>query len=249
MKIIIVIPCFNEEKRLNVALFQSAMAADPNLDFCLVDDGSTDKTREILSQLVDGQPDRVTCIEHFTNCGKAEAVRSGILLALKRSPNYVGYWDADLATPLDEIPRFISVLQNNPLVLLVMGARVRMLGWRIRRSTFRHYAGRVFATIASTALGMQVYDTQCGAKLFRVEPRTRSLFDKTFESRWAFDVELLFRLSATLGAEADYDDVIHELPLTQWTDVAGSKVKTVDFFRTIWEVLKLRHRSQVSSKS
>src|SRR5439155_4840561 len=105
--------------------------------------------------------------------------------------DYVGYWDADLATPLQAIPEFLEVFAERPGLELVCGARVRLLGRDIRRTRRRHYLGRAFATVASWLLQLSVYDTQCGAKLFRASPRITAVFNQPFHTRWLFDVEIL----------------------------------------------------------
>ena len=95
----------------------------------------------------------------------------------------VGYWDADLATPLAEIPVFIEKFQSNKELNAVCGSRILRLGSSIRRSVFRHYLGRVFATIVSNILNIPVYDTQCGAKLFRTK-HAELIFPKLILARW-----------------------------------------------------------------
>ena len=128
------------------------------------------------------------------NAGKAEAVRAGVLRALELEPDSAGYWDADLATPLDAIPHFLRVFEERPQIELVMGARVHLLGRHIERNPLRHYLGRVAATLIALTLKLRVYDTQCGAKLFRTTPVMREVFAAPFASSWAFDVEVLARL-------------------------------------------------------
>ena len=153
----------------------------------------------------------------------------------------MGFWDADLATPLDELPRFAAVLDERPEIELVLGSRVRLLGRRIERRAVRHYLGRVFATGASMTLGLAVYDTQCGAKLFRSTPRLRALLAEPFLTSWVFDVEILARFVRSLRGETRLTaaERIYELPLRRWTDVPGSKVKPWDFVRSGVELLRI----------
>ena len=118
---------------------------------------------------------------------------------------FVGYTDADLATPPSELLRLAQYLDESAGVDMVMGARIAFLGARIDRSPLRHYLGRFFATGASFALKKPVYDTQCGAKVFRVDERLKAACGEPFRSGWAFDVELLARL---LTGDRSY--VVHE---------------------------------------
>ena len=103
--------------------------------------------------------------------------------AFDADPDYIGYWDADLETPLEAIPALCELLDARPDLEIVFGARVRLLGRAIARSALRHYLGRMFATAASMVLGLAVYDTQCGAKLFRASPAIRALFQEPFLTR------------------------------------------------------------------
>jgi dolichyl-phosphate beta-glucosyltransferase len=104
-----------------------------------------------------------------------------------------------------------------------------LLGRKIERRRIRHYLGRLFATVASTILQLPVYDTQCGAKLLRVTPRIRRLFAAPFTSRWVFDVEMIARYIQQVGSAGAAANHIYEFPLHTWTDVAGSKLKAIDF--------------------
>ena len=103
----LVIPCFNEAERLSKADFLDALAKWPWVSFCFVDDGSTDSTAEKIAHLERLSPS-VQALYLPKNMGKAEAVRAGVrYLCHNACADYVGFWDADLATPLDEIPLFM----------------------------------------------------------------------------------------------------------------------------------------------
>ncbi|MDD9936410.1 MAG: glycosyltransferase [Myxococcales bacterium] len=231
----IVVPCYNEEARIDSQQIDRYLVSDKSagVELTLVNDGSTDRTLEVLRAIEAKHPGRVRVLDQQPNQGKAEAVRLGMLDSIDRGARYAGYWDADLATPLEAIAEFAAVLDDRRDIDLVMGARVALLGRHIDRSRVRHYLGRVFATAASMALALPVYDTQCGAKLLRVTAISRSLFEEPFASRWIFDVELIARyLRVGRGPGA-----VFELPLQQWTDVGDSKVNARDFVRAIGEMI------------
>jgi glycosyltransferase involved in cell wall biosynthesis len=230
-EVVVAVPCFNEASRLQTQTFSDFLVGSPNVTLVFIDDGSTDDTPLMLEQLRQRHPRQVCTLRLGANVGKAEAVRRGMRVALRRQPVAVGYWDADLATSLEAIPQFINVLQTRPKVDLVMGSRVALLGRDIRRSTARHVAGRVFATAASIVLRLPVYDTQCGAKLFRVTPHFSELISRPFGARWIFDVEILARMvSATHGrSQHAAHPMIYEYPLEQWRDVQGSRLKLMDY--------------------
>jgi glycosyltransferase involved in cell wall biosynthesis len=221
--------------------FREFATANSGIRFLFVNDGSTDDTSIVLESLASTEPHRFEHLDQGQNRGKAEAVRVGMLHALAQNPRYAGYWDADLATPLREIPRFVDVLESHPQRDVCFGSRVRLLGRAIDRNPLRHYLGRMFATVASVVLDLPVYDTQCGAKLFRATSETEALFAERFCVNWTFDVELIariqaFRLHAGLTSAADS---IYELPLDEWHDVAGSKVQAGDFFKGLFEILRI----------
>jgi hypothetical protein len=137
----------------------------------------------VLEDLCQEDPQRFAARRLPANVGNPEALRQGILHAFEAGPDYIGYWDADLATPLEVIPAFCELLDARPDLEMVFGARVHMLGRTIERKALRHDFGRVFATAASVVLGPSVYDTQCGAKLFRAMPAIKSLFLDPFATR------------------------------------------------------------------
>lgn len=239
----IAIPCYNEAQRLDLEKFEQFAADAPEVSLLFVDDGSTDDTRRVLDELVTRLFGRAQVLSLAVNSGKAEAVRQGVNRLLERDPTFVGFWDADLATPLGVIRDFSAHLAAHPDIEMIMGARVQLLGRRIERSALRHYAGRVAATAISTVLGLRVYDTQCGAKLFR-SAMARELFRERFRSRWIFDAEIIARLIAELRTRSgpDASEVIYEYPLHEWRDVRGSKIGPSDYLRAALDLRRIHSR-------
>jgi glycosyltransferase involved in cell wall biosynthesis len=240
----IIVPCYNEEERLDLASFRNFKSPTHQIRFLFVNDGSSDRTLALLQSLRATDPARFSVLDLQLNQGKAEAVRQGFLAAIKLQPAYVAFWDADLATPIDVISNFLDVAEGRPQFEIIMGARVKLLGRKIERRPARHYGGRLFATLVSLILGLGVYDTQCGAKLFRLSPSINALFQEPFESRWIFDVEILARLiQARRGKKLPQpEQVVYELPLSEWRDIPGSKLKSSDFLKAAWELTRIYHR-------
>jgi glycosyltransferase involved in cell wall biosynthesis len=240
---VVVVPCYNEARRLPVSKFEAFLRDTPDVCFVFVDDGSKDGTGELLHQLEQAHAGRVALVALPTNLGKAQAVRAGILRAFERQPAYVGFWDADLATPLPALLEFRALLDTHRDLEMVFGARVVLLGRSIERRALRHYLGRVAATAISLVLGLRVYDTQCGAKLFRATPSVRSLFEEPFVSRWLFDVEILARFLRSLhGEPGAARGAIYEYPLAEWTDVEGSRVAPTDYARAAVDLFRIWRR-------
>jgi dolichyl-phosphate beta-glucosyltransferase len=229
---IVVVPCYNEARRFAIRAFDQYLATCDEVLFLFVDDGSTDDTPLMLERLRQLHPHKVSTLRLSTNVGKAEAVRRGIQIAMRRRPEFVGYWDADIATPLQAIPQLLEVLRARSKVQMVMGCRVAMLGRQIVRSSWRHLFGRAFATAASMVLRLTVYDTQCGAKLFRATAEVAEVFSRPFAARWVFDVEILARLETIARAQQhaqSSNQLVYECPLDEWHDVQGSHLKALDF--------------------
>jgi dolichyl-phosphate beta-glucosyltransferase len=230
----VTIPCYNEADRLKCDAFVDFVREHREVMFIFVDDGSTDETAQLLKSMSVSEAANIRFITLKTNSGKAEAVRQGTLSAIAYGAKYVGYWDADLATPLKAILEFLAELKNNSHLLLVMGARVQLLGRTILRNRYRHYLGRVFATAASLVLRMPVYDTQCGAKVFVASESVKLAFRDPFISRWIFDVEILARLVCRGNVNPHL--AICEYPLMEWHDVKGSKIRLKDFWVAFWDL-------------
>lgn len=246
MHITWVVPCFDEEHRLHGNTFLAMLDDIAPLSLVFVDDGSHDRTLALLHTIAEKRSDKVDVVSLTQNLGKGEAVRQGLLHALSGTTDIVGYFDADLSTPPTELGRLATLARGGNYDIL-MGSRVQLLGRSIERNSMRHYVGRVFATCASLCLGLPVYDTQCGAKLFRRTEALSAALLEPFTSRWAFDVELLARLVRPKAGIAPIAiNRIREEPLLAWTDVSGSKLHPVAAVRSGLELAcigwKIRYR-------
>jgi dolichyl-phosphate beta-glucosyltransferase len=230
--ICLIVPCFNEAARLD---FRHFAGLPQGVTCLLVDDGSRDGTGDLIRR---HESSTLRMLALPRNVGKAEAVRQGVLHArssgLLDRVDWVGYWDADMATPLSELEHFIAYagIAEGPVDGIV-GSRVAKLGSTIIRSSRRHLLGRSFATLAWALLGLECYDSQCGAKLFRTD-LVGLAFDEPFLSRWIFDVEILVRLR---------ERRLIEYPLRRWVDVGGSKVRIVKVaIPTLIDLVRIRLR-------
>ncbi len=232
-----VVPCYNEAGRLDeLELAQLAR----HCRILLVDDGSTDNTAALLQDLAAASNGIMQVLELQSNLGKGEAVRMGMRYCIDQGATEVGFTDADFATPASDLIWLHDTLLGNDDLMVVLGARWARLGAVVRRNQARHYVGRVFATFASMMLRMAVYDTQCGAKWFRVSPTLEAALNDAFISRWAFDVELIGRLAYGVQQQPGYDaGAFTEVALETWVDKPGSKIRTQDKIKVPFELLQI----------
>lgn len=228
----VVIPCYNEASRIGSTV-RSALdylsIESPSAELIVVNDGSTDSTAAIVRESLAAAKVQARLIENFPNRGKGAAVRSGLLAATKA----IGlFFDADLSTPLSEIPKLIEPIANGE-VDVAFGSRAldrKLIG--VHQPWRREQAGRVFNLIVRLATGMPFWDTQCGFKAFRLDV-CRPVLEKAQTDGFAFDVELLF-LAHRAGLR------LREIPV-RWNHAEGSKVRVVhDSLKMLREVIALR---------
>jgi dolichyl-phosphate beta-glucosyltransferase len=228
----IVIPCFNEERRVSETLrvtIEYLAANAPESELIVVNDGSTDATGRIARQILSETKITTRLLENFPNRGKGAAVRTGLLAA--QEP--IGLFsDADLSTPIEETPKFIEPIANGE-VDIAFGSRAldrSLIG--IHQPWRREQAGRIFNLLVRVATGLPFWDTQCGFKAFRLEV-CRPIVEAARINGFAFDVELLF-LAHRAGLR------IREIPV-RWNHAEGSKVSFFkDSLRMLREVIGLR---------
>ena len=240
MKVVIIIPCYNEADRLDTNNFIDYLSKNTHLHFIFVDDGSTDDTNLIINQIISKFNSQVSLLINETNKGKAESVRLGVIESYKINPDYIGFLDADLAAPIGEIDNLLKIIKKDKTKEVVFASRIQLIGSEIKRKFFRHFIGRIFATCVSLLLKIQIYDTQCGAKIFS-KKICEAIFVERFISPWLFDVELFARLLNVYGMEKTIQ-MSYEHPVSKWIDIDGSKVKPVFFLKAPFELLKIvRH--------
>jgi len=222
MKIALVIPCYNEERRLKADAFARELSDNQTLSVLFVNDGSKDNTLQVLKTISETHPERISYISLDKNKGKAEAVRAGMFHFLKNgSYDLIGFWDADLAVPLSEVNDFVDIFKSNPRVKAVIGSRIHLAGREIEYVKFRHHLGRILATVMCFTFDFAIYDTQCGAKIFERDALS-SVVEEPFYSNWIFDVELIIRLTR-LASFRKMDNWLYEVPVKEWKNISGTK--------------------------
>ena len=229
LKISIIIPAYNEERRLPESLerIRAYLAARPfEAEVIVVDDGSTDATPRIVEDFRARLPG-LRLISNGANRGKGFSVRHGMLEA---RGDMALFTDADLSAPIEEADKLIGALQY---VDVTFGSRAldRSL-IAARQSGFREIAGIVFNKLVKVILGLPFVDTQCGFKAFAVA-RTRIIFEQQRVERFGFDPELLF-LAKRHGLRA------LEIPV-RWAHNPETKVRvSTDSLKMFGDLLLIR---------
>ena len=237
----IVIPCYNEEKRLDQDRIFSFLNLEQNVLLCFVNDGSSDNTFEVLNTIKAQYPANVEAISTKKNVGKAEAVRTGILHCNKHFEHKkTAYLDADLATTLEECFEISELVKDE--TVFAFGSRIKKIDTHIQRKGYRFLIGRIIATFISRQLNLGVYDTQCGCKIFKSE-LSEKIFNEPFISKWLFDVELFHRIIKIYSVEK-MCQISKEIPLKSWIDYDDSKVKMTYFFKLWLDLYKIKKAYQ-----
>lgn len=228
----IVIPAYNEERRLGATLASIASYLDGggiDAEVLVVDDGSKDKTAELATAALSGRRGRV--VRNGENRGKGYSVRHGVLEARGR---FILVTDADLSTPIEEHGKLAKKVRDLDGDVVIGSRALPDSSVSVRQGWVRQTMGRGFNTIIRAFTGLPFRDTQCGFKLMDRE-RVRPLFEKMIVDGFAFDVELLF-LCERFGLS------VAEVPVA-WRNAPDSRVSLVsDPIRMIIDVLRVRWR-------
>jgi dolichyl-phosphate beta-glucosyltransferase len=226
----IIIPAFNEEKRLPVylaSILEYLELQDISYEVIVVDDGSVDATAEVVARSMGGN-NRVRLIRLPGNQGKGNAVKTGMLEA---SGKLRLFTDADGATPITELERLRIAVDNGADVAIASRA-MKDDSCTINAHLHRKVIGRIFHFIVTTLTVKGIHDTQCGFKLFTAEA-AQAVFQLQRIDDFGFDVEILY-----LCQRKGYR--ITEVPVN-WTDIAGSKLRLIrDSWRMFTDIFKIR---------
>ena len=228
-KIAIIIPCYNEELRLDFDKVTTFLQQS-NISVYFANDGSTDKTAELALEFIKHNSSNCFLINYKKNVGKANVIYKSIqTISGYNKYDAVAYFDADFSTPASEMTRLINE-QEKTNADFVLASRVLLLNSGIKRKKLRHYIGRFILTFINIKFDLAIYDTQCGAKVFskRVIPIA---FSKPFFTSWLFDVEILIRLK-----QQNLIKNGKEITITNWKDVEGSKLSWKSGFKILREL-------------
>lgn len=230
----VVIPCYNEEERLLSVEFLDFVDKHSGYHLCFVNDGSKDKTLEVLNKLRKGRESFITVYDCEKNGGKAEAVRLGMLHMVKKQDlDYIGFLDADLSTDLADFDDLVSTIENSDYKI-VSGSRISRMGADITKESARKVISLTINFIIRKILKMEFKDTQCGAKIFHKDV-IEIAFSNKFLTKWIFDVEIFIRIRNHFGLDKA-KQILCEKPLKRWIHADGSKLSMKDSIKIMGQL-------------
>lgn len=233
----VVIPCYNEEERLLSKAFTDYIDKNSGYHLCFVNDGSKDRTLEVLKALQKGREDFITVYDCEKNGGKAEAVRLGMLhMAKKEDLDYIGFLDADLSTDLADFDDLVKTIEHSEFKI-VSGSRMARMGANITKESARKIISLTINFIIRTILKMDFKDTQCGAKIFHKDV-INIAFSEKFITQWIFDVEIFKRMSQHFGL-TKAKSILCEQPLKRWIHADGSKLSMKDSVKIVGQLAQI----------
>lgn len=228
----VVVPCFNEGKNIyrNLSLISDYLRNNfSDYEIITVNDGSKDNTQQELEKFAKNSNAPITIINRPVNKGKGSAVKKGVLSSHKK---VVMFLDADLAIPIEELPKFIAEIMKGDDVVIASRfvAKIKVLKpilW------YRNIMERVFRVLRMVIINnYEVRDTQCGFKVFRREA-AKQIFPLLTVKRFSFDAEVMF-LAKKMGLK------IKELPITLQNPRESHIRIVADSWNMFWDLIKIR---------
>ncbi|PIS42879.1 MAG: hypothetical protein COT24_01205 [Candidatus Kerfeldbacteria bacterium CG08_land_8_20_14_0_20_40_16] len=221
----LVIPVYNEEKRIRKSLAEILPYLNhtlPDYEIIFVDDGSTDQTLPILEQY---QNEHFQIIKNDRNYGKGYSVKQGML---KARFTVVLFSDADFSTPIEDLEKLLPYLKEYDIVIGSRGMKESQVS--VHQPFYKEWLGKLGNKFIQLLIVPGIKDTQCGFKMFKKE--TLIIFRKQTIERWGFDFEILM-LAKRMGFK------IKEVPV-KWRNDFRSKVRFFDYLKTLGELLKIK---------
>ncbi len=225
MKLSVIIPAYNEDSVIKDTLTEVIAYLDSNYandyELIVVNDGSTDKTADIVREFGDG----VRLIELMPNKGKGSAVKAGVA---RSQGDWILFMDADNSTNIKELDKFRQYQTDYQVIIgsrAVAGANIQ-----IAQPWFKSSLGRLGNLLIQLLLLPGIKDSRCGFKLY--SHKIRAIFDVARVKRWSFDDEILY-LAKKNGLK------IKEVPVA-WVNNFDSKVRPADYLATLFDLFRVK---------
>ena len=227
----IVIPAFNEERRLPATL-DRILAFEKRSpiafrEILVVDDGSRDGT----AALVQARGGIIRLLSNPGNRGKGYAVRNGMMAA---AGDWILSTDADLSAPIEELGKLIDAARKENAVVAIGSRALNRKLVKVHQPVMREISGRAFNIVMRAVTGLPFRDTQCGFKLFQ-KAAAREIFPRQIEDGFSFDVEDLL-IAQALGLRSI------EVPV-EWSNVEGTKVSLAQGVKSFADLVRIRSRA------
>ncbi|WP_010178814.1 dolichyl-phosphate beta-glucosyltransferase [Aquimarina agarilytica] len=238
MKTGIIIPCYNEENRLDVTAFKNFISTNNAYHLCFVNDGSKDNTIDVLKDIQKTNPNKVSIVDVKVNAGKAAAVRAGAkYFYAKSTVKYIGFMDADLSTDFKDFENLVNTLSTSNSLSFVFGSRAKNASEGIKKDGVRAIISKMINILIVFILGLSIADTQCGAKVFETN-LVPLLFGRKFKTKWLFDVEMFIRIKRYFGKQKTLNMIL-EQPLHRWVHMDDSKLGVKDSVEIPFRLLSI----------
>jgi len=170
MKTGIIIPCYNEEKRLNVKAFKNFIGKENDYHLCFVNDGSKDNTLKVLQEIQEVNPSKVSIVDMKKNAGKAAAVRAGSrYLYSFVEIDYIGFIDADLSANFEDFGDLLKTLKTNNELDFVFGSRAKNASEAIEKDKIKSLLSKVINILIVLIVGLSIPHMQFITKAYNAK--------------------------------------------------------------------------------
>jgi dolichyl-phosphate beta-glucosyltransferase len=246
----LIVPCYNEQHHLDATQYVDFSNRNPNFRLIFVDDGSQDRTVELLEGIQQAmEHDRVWILRLPQHRGRSEAIRRGVLLALStpflRSQDlgFIGVLDTRLDNPLNEINNTVLSMAGRDEIEVLVLKRRAMHGHAIEEGFVRRSIHTALSFVAIHAIELPINDIQSRVALLRYGRWLESVFSREFTHRSDCDLEILARTKNELGCVASSKIAEHCVEALELNDRTNPSMW--EHLRTLWQFGRLVLNHQV----